>query len=146
MFGFCYVLFLFREIKEILERLLLLVGALLWLPLSLVAVGVYTHGSRVILPSVEYETNWNDLFVMLLPVAPAGLFLALPVYLMFAVKRPQIASLTALVIGLLTVFVTMVMGLLGPIAMILAAAILSTPAWYFAHVMRKFAKREQDNN
>ncbi len=135
---------LIRETWQIIKTLILLVGALLWLPLSLITVGVYTHGSRMILPSAEDGTTWNDLFVMLLPVAPAGLFVAVPVFMMFAVKRPQIASLTALVIGLLTVLVTMVSGLLGPIAIILAAAVLSVPAWYFAYVMRKISKYEQD--
>ena len=101
--------------------------ALLWLPVGVVASAVARMGPGVVfdIPAAELPMAAASLAV----VAPCGLPLALGCRKLWHLGRRRTASVTGGVLGFVTVAATVFAGLLGPIAIVVYAAVLSLPVW-----------------
>ena len=108
--------------------------ALLWLPAGLVLQAAVRFGGSVepmMLPTLLAAAG------SLVLVAPCGLPLALACRRLRRLGYPRAAWGWGIGIGAVTVLATLVAGLLGPIAIIVYAVVLSLPVWIAALVLAK---------
>ena len=105
--------------------------ALLWLPAGVVAQAVVRFMPR-------YGLHWDPatliqmsmvMVMSLLPVAVCGLPLALGCRRLWRLGYTQAAWIAGFVLGSFTVTTSVFAGLLGPIAIAIAAVLLSLPVW-----------------
>ena len=114
--------------------------ALLWLPAGLVVqVAVRFGGTaeQMMLPTLLAAAGS---FIL---VAPCGLPLALACRRLWRLGHPRAAWGWGLALGVVTVPATLVAGLLGPIAILVYAVVLSLPVWIAALVL---ARRQRNTN
>ncbi len=114
--------------------------ALLWLPAGLVLQAVFRFGGTA-----------EPLMLQTLPaaagslvlVAPCGLPLALACRRIWRLGYPRAAWAWGLGLGVVTVLATLVAGLLGPVAIVVYALVLSLPMWIAAPAV---ARRQRNTN
>ncbi len=101
--------------------------ALLWLPAGVVAQGVVRFGPSAVgfADSGAFLAALGSLDL----AAPCGLPLALGCRRLRRLGYRRGAWVAGIVLGALTVWATLVAGLLGPVAIIVSATVLSLPAW-----------------
>ena len=101
--------------------------ALLWLPAGVVAQAAARFGSS----AVAFADAGAFLAALgsLALAAPCGLPLALGCRRLQRLGYRRGAWVAGIVLGALTVLATLVAGLLGPVAIIVCATVLSLPAW-----------------
>lgn len=115
-----------------------LIGSVLWLPAGVLLTSLARFSDQMASPYW-----WASLLMAtgsLIFVAPCGLPLA------FACRRlsrhgyPRVAWSAMVSLGLVTVAATLIAGLLGPLGIAIAAAVLSAPVWIVAAIVGR--KRE----
>ncbi len=99
-------------------------GALLWLPAGTVAQAALRFG-----PSAVAFADSGEALGSLAIAVPCGLPLALGCRRLRRLGYRRGAWMAGIVLGTLTVWATVVAGLLGPVAIAVSAAVLSLPAW-----------------
>lgn len=99
---------------------ILLVAALLWLPAGIALSGVIRGFS---LPADP------EIWISLIPAAPAGLPLAIACRLIHRQNMPGLAWANFVILAPVSAFVALFAGLLGPIGIILGAVVVSLPAF-----------------
>lgn len=102
-------------------------GALLWLPAGIMLTAVFRFPDQLANP-----TGWLMLLgglASLVLVSPCGLPLALACRRLWLFGHREAAWATMVGLGILTVWATLLAGLLGPIAIAVYAIILSLPVW-----------------
>ena len=105
--------------------------ALLWLPAGLVVQAIVRFGADFG-PAAEpamWLATVPMLAVSLLPVAPCGLPLALGCRRLWRLGYRRGAWVAGIVLGAATVAAALVAGLLGPVAIVVYAIVLSVPVW-----------------
>lgn len=103
------------------------IGSLLWLPVGIVLTAVFRFTDQLASPA-----GWLMLLgglASLIFVAPCGLPLALACRRLWLFGHREAAWVTMVGLGILTVWATLLAGLLGPIAIAVYAIILSLPVW-----------------
>ena len=103
--------------------------ALLWLPAGLILQAAFRFGGSgepLMLPTLLAAAG------SLVLVAPCGLPLALACRRLWRLGYPRAAWGWGMGLGVVTVLATLVAGLLGPVAIIVYAAVLSLPVWIAA--------------
>ena len=105
--------------------------ALLWLPAGVVAMAAVRFLPGHGLPETGGMAPAMLLMSAraLLPVAPCGLPLALGCRRLWRLGYRRAAWMAGIGLGALTVAASLVAGLLGPVAIAIYAAVLSTPVW-----------------
>ena len=103
------------------SRLLPLVLALGWLPASIVLTALLRQQTP---PLLDWLSLW--------PAALAGLPLAGAVRRLQRRGQSPMAPWLMVLLGTATVPVALVAGLLGPVAIVVAAGVVSLPAWLVA--------------
>ncbi len=98
--------------------------ALLWLPAGTVAQAALRFG-----PSAVAFADSGEALGSLAIAVPCGLPLALGCRRLRRLGYRRGAWTAGIVLGALTVWATVVAGLLGPVAIAVSAAVLSLPAW-----------------
>lgn len=112
--------------------------ALLWLPAGLVLQAAVRFGGTVepmMLPTLLAAAG------SLVLVAPCGLPLALACRRLWRLGYPRAAWGWGIGLGAVTVLATLVAGLLGPIAIIVYAVVLSLPVWIAALALTRRRRR-----
>ena len=112
--------------------------ALLWLPAGLVLQAAARFGGSaepMMLPALLAAAS------SLVLVAPCGLPLALACRRIWRLGYTRAAWGWGMGLGVVTVLATLVAGLLGPIAIIVYAVVLSLPAWIAALVLARRRQR-----
>ena len=99
--------------------------ALGWLPASILLCALLRQ-------QIPPLTTWLSLW----PAALAGLPLAGATWRLQRLGRFRMARWLMVLLGTATVPVTLVAGLLGPVAIVVAAGVVSLPAWLVALVVR----------
>ena len=102
-------------------------SALLWLPAGLVLQAAIRFGSMPLHPADLLTAAMS-----LLICAPLGLPLPLACRWLSRKGYPRAAWITMIVLGLMTVIAALFAGLLGPLAIAIAAVLLSVPVWIAA--------------
>ena len=110
--------------------------ALLWLPAGVVAITLARFGLADGLAVHTAELPMAA--VSLAVVAPCGLPLALGCRRLWRLGRRRTAWAAGALLGSVTAGLTIIAGLLGPIAIAICAMLLSLPAWAMAWT---FARR-----
>ena len=106
--------------------------ALLWLPAGFVASAVLRFGGT------GDWAAWLGGMLSLAVVAPCGLPLALACRALWRQGYRRSAWSAGLVLGALTVAAGLFAGLLGPVAIAVAATVLSLPVWAAWWLARRF--------
>ena len=105
--------------------------ALLWLPAGVVATAVVRFGADV--GTAAEPAIWLVTVPMiagsLVPVAPCGLPLALGCRRLWRLGYRRGAWTVGIGLGAVTVAASLVVGLLGPVAIAVYAVVLSVPVW-----------------
>ncbi len=112
--------------------------ALLWLPAGLILQAAVRFGG------VAEPLTWSSLLMAagsLVPVAPCGLPLALACRWLWRLGHRRAAWGWGIGLGIVTVFVALLAGLFGPVAIILCALVLSAPVWIAALVSAKRSRQ-----
>ena len=101
--------------------------ALLWLPTGVVAQAAVRLGPS----TVAFADSGEALAALgsLAVAVPCGLPLALGCRRLRRLGYRRAGWAVGIVLGVLTVWATVVAGLLGPVAITVSAAVLSLPAW-----------------
>ena len=105
--------------------------ALLWLPAGVVATSVargMPEAGLAFEPAMWLATV-PTMAMSLVPVVPSGLPLALGCRRLWRLGYRRAAWTAGTVLGAATVAVTLIAGLLGPLAIAVYAAVLSLPVW-----------------
>lgn len=110
-------------IREFIERRGFWPLALLWLPAGVVAQAAVRFAPEAV-PAPE-----PAMWLPLIPVAPCGLPLALGCRRLWRLGYRRAAWTVGIGLGSVTVAVSLVAGLLGPLAVAVWAAVLSLPVW-----------------
>ena len=114
--------------RAIPERWRFWLLALLWLPVGLAATTAIRFA-----PGAAEAVMWLPMFLMslasLVVVAPCGLPLALGCRRLWRQGYARAAWATGIGLGAVTVAASLVAGLLGPVAILLYAVVLSLPVW-----------------
>lgn len=104
--------------------------ALLWLPVGVAATATFRFAPGA---GGGEPVVWLPALLMSVPalvvVAPCGLPLALGCRRLWRQGYPRAAWATGIGLGTLTVAASLLAGLLGPIAILVYAAVLSLPVW-----------------
>ena len=104
--------------------------ALLWLPVGVAATAVIRFAPGA---GAAEAVRWLPMFLMsvasLVVVAPCGLPLALGCRRLWRQGYPRAAWAAGIGLGAVTVAASLVAGLLGPVAILLYAVVLSLPVW-----------------
>ena len=120
------------------SRRAFLAGSLIWLPFGLMLTFIVRFPEQLASPM-----GWLSLLpalASLIIVAPCGLPLALACRRLWRLGYREAAWATMAVLGLVTVAVTVVAGLLGPVAIAACATILSLPVWIAAAIVGRLRK------
>ena len=117
-------------------RWLFIVLSLLWLPAGVVAT-VPLRGFRFGADSEPWPMMVLMLVSSLVVVAPAGLPLAIGCRRLGRLGRHRAAWAAFAVLAPATVAASVLAGLLGPLAIAVAAAVLSAPVWFAVGVLRR---------
>ena len=107
----------------------------LWLPAGIVVAGVAVRGGMSL--PVEPQA-WLSLVV----IAPCGLPLARACRRLLGLGYPVTAWVAFAVLAPLTAVASLFAGLLGPVAILVYALVLSTPAWILYAFLRRARRRE----
>ena len=121
------------------SRRTFLIGSLLWLPAGILLTTFIRFPDAFATP-----TMWFGMLAglaSLIVVAPCGLPLALACRQLWRNGYRQTAWGCMLGLGLLTVGATLLGGLLGPIAIVVYAIVLSLPAWIAVAVVSYLQRR-----
>ena len=102
--------------------------SLLWLPIGVLAFSVF----RGVLWPLESHA-WMSLVVL----SPFGLPLALACRKLWLRGHPIVSAVAFLLLAPLTSSSSIFAGLLGPVAIAVYAAIISTPAWLLYYLLRR---------
>ena len=97
--------------------------ALLWLPAGVVAQAAVRFGPGSAVAGLATEVG------SLVPFAPCGLPLAIGCRLLWGLGYRRSAWLAGAGLGAVTVAATLMAGLLGPVAIVVSAVVLSLPVW-----------------
>ena len=97
--------------------------ALLWLPAGVVVQAAARFGPGNVAAVMTAEA------VSLVPFAPCGLPLAVGCRLLWGLGYRRGAWLAGVGLGTVTVAVSVMAGLLGPVAIVVSAVVLSLPVW-----------------
>lgn len=105
-------------------------SALLWLPAGMVAITLARLGlgNGFAIPPAELPMMAASLVM----VSPCGLPLALGCRWLWRLGRRRSTRVSGAVLGLFTVYTTIIAGLLGPVAIVVCAVCLSLPVWAMA--------------
>ena len=106
--------------------------ALLWLPVGLVLSGLLRGFGFPAGPGM-----WPRMALSLIVVAPAGLPLALACRQLRRLGYVRATWIAAAVLAPATVAASLLAGLLGPLAIVIYAVILSLPVWIAVAVLRR---------
>ena len=117
-------------------RWLFIVAALLWLPAG-VAATAPLRGFGFGADSAPWPMVVLMMASSLVVVAPAGLPLAIGCRRLSRLGRARAAWAAFAVLAPATVAVSLLAGLLGPLAIAVAAAVLSVPVWFAVGVLRR---------
>ena len=117
-------------------RWLFIVASLLWLPIG-VAATAPLRGFRFGADSEPWPMVLLMMALSLVVVAPAGLPLALGCRRLSRLGRTRAAWAALAVLAPATVAASLLAGLLGPLAIAVAAAVLSVPVWFAVGVLRR---------
>ena len=105
--------------------------ALLWLPAGVLGTAPVGFGHEAV-PSAE-PAMWVPMVLMAAPslivVAPCGLPLALGCRRLWRLGYHRSAWVASIGTGVVTVMASLVAGLLGPLLILIYAAVLSLPIW-----------------
>ena len=118
--------------------------AWLWLPLGVVIVSILRF-TLIELPAEGINFSVLLSLAALLPLAvtaPFGLPLALACRKLYRKGYVVLTYVLFIVLGLATAFCSIFAGLLGPIAIAIAAGILSLPAWLLYGVLHCWSLRK----
>lgn len=107
--------------------------ALLWLPMSIVLFSLYRFGWSVLF-NAPAEAKYGATMMMLCSLS--GLFLAIGCRKLWEQGYPKLVIVNAAVLGPVSMFGILFAGLLGPLVMLLYAAILSLPVWLLVAFFR----------
>lgn len=110
-----------QVILAVASKLLPLMLALGWLPVSILLL---TFFRQQIPPLLGLLSLW--------PAALAGLPLAGAIWRLQRLGHSRVARWFMVLLGAATVPVALVAGLLGPVAIVVAAGVVSLPAWLVA--------------
>ncbi len=115
--------------------------ALLWLPAGLVLQATVRFGSEA--DAVEAAGMWLMTMLMaissLIFVAPCGLPLALGCRRLWRLGHPRAAWGWGIGLGTFTVATSVLAGLLGPVAIMVVALVLSLPVWIAGLVLARIS-------
>ena len=109
--------------------------AWLWLPAGIVVAAAVRGGGAMPLP-VEPQA-WLSLVV----IAPCGLPLAGACRRLLSLGFPATACAAFAVLAPLTAVASLFAGLLGPLAILIYALVLSAPAWLLYAILRRVQRR-----
>ncbi len=112
--------------------------ALLWLPAGLVLQAAVRFGGLVepiMLPTLLMAAG------SLVFVAPCGLPLALGCRRLWRLGYPRAAWGSGIGLGTVTVATSVLAGLLGPVAIVVVALVLSLPVWIAGLVLARISHR-----
>ncbi len=103
--------------------------AFLWLPAGIFLTALIRFGLSV------FEEKGGDGHIFLMIVcAVSGLFLALACRKLWHQDRKISIYACMLILGPLSIFGVLIAGLLGPLMMLLYAAVISLPAWLLVFI------------
>lgn len=114
------------------------IGSLLWLPVGIMLTAVFRFPDQLAGP-----TGWLMLLgglASLIFVAPCGLPLALACRRLWLFGHREAAWAAMVGLGILTIWATLLAGLLGPIAIAVYAIILSLPVWIAVFILSRRRK------
>ena len=117
-------------------RWLFIVAALLWLPAG-VAATAPLRGFGFGADSGPWPMMVLMMASSLVVVAPAGLPLAIGCRRLWRLGRARAAWAAFALLAPATVAASLLAGLLGPLAIAVAAAVLSVPVWFAVGVLRR---------
>ena len=115
--------------------------ALLWLPAGVVGSSVVRFMQW---PGEPAPAQLLMMAISLLPVIPSGLPLALGCRWLWRLQYRRTAWAAGIPLGAVTVAATVVAGLLGPIAIVICAVVLSLPVWIAAWFLNRARKKATD--
>ena len=111
--------------------------ALLWLPAGMILQAAVRFGGvaePIMLPTLIMAA------ASLVVIAPCGLPLALACHRLWRLGYTRAAWRSGVGLGIVTLWAILVAGLLGPIAIVLYALVLSLPVWIAALVLGRRKK------
>ncbi len=121
------------------SRRTFLIGSLLWLPAGILLTTFIRFADAFASPTMWFGmlANLGSLII----VAPCGLPLALACRQLWRNGYRQAAWACMIGLGVLTVGATLVAGLLGPVAIVVYALILSLPVWIAVAIVSYLQRR-----
>ncbi|MCY4218271.1 MAG: hypothetical protein OXE56_03230 [Gammaproteobacteria bacterium] len=123
--------------KPTCRKVIFLVTAFTWLPAGITLISFIRFGL-----SVFQNTGGADEIMLMFYCSLSGFFLAFACKKLWFQERKTSTVMCAVLLGPITIFGVLIAGLLGPIMMLLYAAIISIPAWLAVFIFYKRGRNE----